>query len=111
MNSTTVHIGQRPGRRRFLKSMMVTAPAMLLPECAMAPNLFQETRTALARKLYQRLHGPEASITVPYTTDHAVEYDTLAMWVDYVCGSRPSILFFTYGDGEVDALSEEVSAQ
>jgi 4-hydroxy-tetrahydrodipicolinate synthase len=111
MNSTTVHIGQRPGRRRFLKSMMVTAPAMLLPSWAMPPNLFQETRTALARKVYQRLHGPQAAITVPYNADLSVDYDTLAMWVDYVCESRPPILFFTYGDGEVDALSEEEIAQ
>jgi dihydrodipicolinate synthase/N-acetylneuraminate lyase len=111
MNSTTVHIGQRPGRRRFLKSMMVTAPAMLLPSWAMPPNLFQETRTALARKVYQRLHGPQAAITVPYNADFSIDYDALAMWVDYVCESRPPILFFTYGDGEVDALSEEEIAQ
>jgi dihydrodipicolinate synthase/N-acetylneuraminate lyase len=99
------------GRRRFLKTVMVGIPAMLLPSWTISHSLFQETRTARAKKVFRRLHGPLAAITVPYNPDYSVDHDALHRWVDYVCESRPPILFFTYGDGEVDGLSEEEIAR
>ena len=101
--------GVTSNRRGFLQMAMAGVAALSLPSVVCRANPLQEAkaRTTRATAVYHRLHAPQAAITVPYKNDYAVDYDALRNWVDFICDGKPPVLFFTYGDGEVDALSEE----
>lgn len=100
-------------RRHFLAMTMSAAATLCLsPFMSRAGGLQKRvTRTAKAASVYQRLHAPLAAITVPFKDDYSVDYDALSRWVDFICAGDPPVLFFTYGDGEVDALTEEEIAR
>lgn len=101
-------------RRKFLKLAMTGTAATFLPRFVSLANgsTLKDDRTAQAVSVYRRLHGPQAAISVPFTENYDVDYDSLRKWVEFMCNfDDPPILFFTYGDGEVDALTEEEVAQ
>jgi dihydrodipicolinate synthase/N-acetylneuraminate lyase len=100
-------------RRQFFKWTMTGALAAALPVVGWGRNAPEKwpPRTEKAKAVYRRLHGPQAAITIPFRENFEVDYDALREWTEFMCEADPPILFFTYGDGEIDVLSEEEIAK
>jgi 4-hydroxy-tetrahydrodipicolinate synthase len=102
-------------RRSFLKLGLAGAAAATWPArlAALAdapkqsPATQQSRRPARAMAVHARLRGPLSSLAVPFTEDDAVDYDSLRRWVEFQCERKAPVIFFTFGDGEIDMLSEE----
>ena len=100
-------------RRQFFKWTMTGALAAALPVVGWGRNAPEKwpPRTEKAKAVYRRLHGPQAAITIPFRENFEVDYDALREWTEFMCEADPPILFFTYGDGEIDVLTEEEIAR
>lgn len=100
-------------RRNFLKLATVGAASVFLSPLSSLGGISNRpvALTPKAESVYQRLHGPLASVTIPFTVNYKVDYGALRSWVDFICEDKPPILFFTFGDGEIDMLSEEEIAK
>ena len=59
-----------------------------------------------ASEAYRRLKGPLASVTIPYSDDGSIDFESLSRWVDFVCEQQVPVLFMTLGDTELDFLTE-----
>ncbi len=104
-----------PGRRRFLKTSLAGAiTAAFFPATGWARDGGRglPKRTPEASAVYRRLYGPQAAITIPFKANDEIDYEALRKWTDFICDNEdPPILFFTYGDGEIDVLTEEEIAR
>jgi len=102
-------VNPRCTRRSLLKWSLAGAVGTLAsPMNALAEALAAGGhRTEKALAVYHRLRGPMASITPSFTEDFALDEDSLRRWMDFMCEQQMPVVFFTFGDGEIDALSEE----
>ena len=64
-------------------------------------------KPASSARLFEKLKGPMASITMAYNRDHSVDHGSLRNWVDFMCEQQVPILFMTYGDSELYNLRDQ----
>ena len=96
-------------RRRFLRTSLAGASLALSrgPVTSSAAEESRSAKTASEQEVLDRLHGPMASITIPYNTDYSIDHGSLRGWVDHMCEQQVPILFLTYGDSELYNLNEQ----
>lgn len=93
-------------RRTLLRAGAAGLTALLSGQIGAQSAESVPPKQGRAATVLERLHGPLASISIPYSADFSVDHASLRRWTSFMCDEHVPVLFLTLGDGELDFLSE-----